>query len=346
MAAVPFKTTPPKSNNAAQQESGITDQEEPAEEPMLDLALFSDTHLGSATGLKAKNLIKGLDNLTLNFPGIDALLFSGDLSNSGKLDSLTAFYQTILEHSPVSKFICAGGNHDIGHSKLEMPEARNLLVELFNQYSGEKTEHVYYSTDVKGYKVIVLCDDLSEKKNRPLLSQEQIDFLDKELADGTKDAKPVFVICHWPLAGTNGLAKLWKNGGVNEEQTAQIKNILRKYNNVFFISGHTHGGITNLKFDLKHGYSYVEREYGVTYLSLPAFGAFNRHCIFSPSLFVHLEVFEDHVTIVPSSLRSLKLYPDYDRTVELNTESGINLEYEPEPEPEELGELIDTIDAK
>ena len=49
-------------------------------------------------------------------------------------------------------------------------------------------------------------------------------------------------MCHQPFAETHGLPEVWKTGDMGE-QNDEVRAVMEKYNNVFFINGHLHGGI-------------------------------------------------------------------------------------------------------
>lgn len=306
MVYMPFAQAPTESLDA-----------ENASELLLDVALFSDTHVTTEDNLKNKMLAKGLDNLTSFFPTTDAIVVSGDLTNGGKQESMELFYKTITGHSDVGAYVIAHGNHDVGHSPLSSGEARQMFIDTTNEYLGTEIDKVYYSTEVKGYKFIVMGDDAGDLSNTPVISDEQIAFIDAELADGTANGMPAFVICHWPLCGTNGLEKLWLGGGVNKEQSQKLKNVMEKYDNVYFITGHTHAGVTSSLFEKISGYSYVENKNGVNYISLPTYGKFNRHGVLWPNLIIRMEVYADHISFRPVSLRTLKWYGKYDKSVDI-----------------------------
>ncbi len=307
MSLVPFASSPAQPMNEVQ-----------SSEMILDVALFSDTHIKGEDSLSIKNFTRGIDNLSANYAGTDAVAFCGDLTNGGKESSLKLFYETLKAHSTAEKFICAPGNHDVGLSALSNDDARKLNIEYRNEYINAQAENIYYSTDVNGYGFIVIGDDIGNKSNTPVISDEQLAFLDNALANATENGKPAFVLCHWPLCKTNGLERLWPGGGVSKETSEDIKNILKKYNNVFFISGHTHGGLTSERFERFFGYSCVETDGGVTYVSLPTYGKFNRHGPLSPSIYVRMEVYADRIVFRPINLRKLKEYPDYNKTVLLS----------------------------
>ena len=127
------------------------------------------------------------------------------------------------------------------------------------------TENAYaegkyaYSEEVNGYKFIVMGSDKTEFEEA-YISDEQLDWLDKELASA--NGKPVFVILHQPLKLTPNLPTTWgngtnKNAGSVGEQNDEIKAILAshaKSGNVFLITGHLHAGFSQYSYQQIEGF--------------------------------------------------------------------------------------------
>ena len=153
---------------------------------------------------------------------------------------------------------------------------------------GKEIDKPYYSYDVEGYTFIVLGSDrqLFEKAK---ISAAQLSFLDSELERGTREGKPVFVVCHQPLENTHGLPEVWENGGIGE-QSEQVKQILMKYENVFFLNGHLHDGIYEKSLEI------FDEQKGVYSINLPAYGKENDYGPFSQQgLGVYVENYADRV---------------------------------------------------
>ena len=140
---------------------------------------------------------------------------------------------------------------------------------------------------MNGYTLIVLC---TEKRvlEKAYISKEQIDFLDKELARGTKDGKPVFVMCHQPFAETHGLPEVWKTGDMGE-QNDEVRAVMEKYRNVFFINGHLHGGIFEKLPET------LNEENGVYSISIPGYRKLNNFGIQDCGVGYYCEVYDNKV---------------------------------------------------
>ena len=163
---------------------------------LLNMSVISDTHLDQEFSPLAWFLGIGLRDMGRAKTPVDVVAVTGDLTNYGDEGSIDEFFTT-MEKNWDGKTIIAMGNHDIGHVEdKEAEEARQYFVEKYNAYQGLGIEKSYYSTEVNGYKFIVLTDQSDDSWDHPDLFQDQLDFLDAELANSGSDDKPVFVISH------------------------------------------------------------------------------------------------------------------------------------------------------
>jgi hyaluronate lyase len=171
---------------------------------------------------------------------IDALIGAGDITeNATKLDySLIKAELAGID----TRYILASGNHDIRVRFYK--QSLGAFSDLANELNGDDAMNSYhYSEVIEGYKVIVLGSDKT-KLEQAYISPEQLQWLDSEVA--AEEGKPTFVICHQPLKDThnemNAFGSITKAGGHVGEQSQDIQDVLAKYDNVFFISGHLHSG--------------------------------------------------------------------------------------------------------
>lgn len=289
----------------------------------LNAVLISDVHTDYREYIGQSIFAVGLQKLKVSCTPVDAVVVSGDLTNYGDEKSLERFYKILSESSPVDKanIIAAVGNHDIGHVTdlgITQDEAREYFARLTNEYLGTEIDRVYYSREIKGYRFIALGDEAENSWDWPEITQEQLDFLDSELALGTAEGKPVFVVCHWPINGTNGQETVWDDGGMDDCSDA-VRAVLEKYadKNVFYISGHLHEGLNSAvvtgMFDVRN----VETVNGVNYVNLPSYGLVNRYGIPWPCTGFQMEVYEDEVIFRARNYLTANWYVSYNRSVEL-----------------------------
>ena len=209
-------------------------------------------------------LERGFEDIENSDVDFDALLIAGDITELSDLISYNIFWDS-MEASEMENIILATGNHDL---KVNYKNNLKMITEKVEEYIGVDTDKPYYSYDVNGYTFIVLG---SEKMlfDEAYISEEQLLFLDCELARATANGKPAFVICHQPLTNTHGVPSATFGNGDLGEQSAQVREILEKYCNVFFLSGHLHDGITGKNLEV------LNEKNGVYSINLPAFGRVN-----------------------------------------------------------------------
>lgn len=286
------------------------------DEPLLTLEVLSDTHIGSDNAL---DLFKdGVNKINSQETHADGVIVAGDITNSGWESEYRDFYETLLKIED-SKLITANGNHDYGQTK-PREEHRPVAIKYRNQSLGVESEKDYYSTEVKGYKVVVLGDEGSAP-NSASISDEQIAFLDSELAQGAKDGKPCFVICHWPLKGTHGEALLWPiipGGSVKAATTRKLKQVMGKYDNVFYISGHLHAGL-NGPIARLFNMSCVQVKNGINCINVPSFGKGNRFGVTAKGTGMRFTLTEDKLLIEGRNYLTGEWYGKY--TYELGVKS-------------------------
>ena len=270
---------------------------------LMTVELISDTHIEEKELFRQSFLTTGLKNIKNAKADVDALVVAGDITNYADEPALAKYYDILKKHSTVP-VITAAGNHDIGHvgdrdvTDITREEAKANFIRYNNEYMGTSNTTTYYSTEINGYKFIVLGDDVINGGHWDAMdiSKEQMAFLDNELARAC--GKPVFVVCHWAVDEKNGQDIVYPDGGI-DLATNDIKSVMEKYRNVFYISGHIHGGIKSTAAADLAGFSNVEQENGVTYISLPTYGIINSFGDPSAATGIQMEVYEDEVIFRP-----------------------------------------------
>lgn len=289
----------------------------------MTVELISDTHLEPYEILRPMFLTIGLKNLQRAKTTIDAVVIAGDITNYADEESVIRHYKIASEYSPAT-VITAAGNHDIGHvgdkdmTDITREEAKANFIRLNNEYLGIEATNNYYSYEINGYTFIVLGDEVINGGHWDAmdLGAEQLNFLDSELARTTADGSPVFVVCHWPVDGINGQEITYPDSGI-DLSINDIKSIMEKYSNVFYISGHIHGGIKSEAAADYVGFSNVEQHNGVTYVSLPTYGIVNSFGDPSPATGIQMEVYENKVIFRPRNFLTNKWYTNAVYTIDL-----------------------------
>ena len=284
------------------------------ENSTLTVDIISDVHIEEKEIFKQAFLKCAFKNISNSKCDIDAVIVPGDVTNYADEPTLAKYYEIIDKYCDVP-VITAAGNHDIGHAgdrdvtDITKEQALQNFIDYRNEYLGTDYDVNYYSTEINGYKFIILGDEVVDGGHWDAISMtdEQLAFLDRELAEGTKDGKPVFVICHWPLEGTTSEDTVWPDSAIDAEDY-DIAPILEKYENVFWISGHMHSGVKCTAMDEWFGLTSVEVRNGVTYVNLPSFGFINSFGIPWSGTGFRMEVYEGKVLIRPRNYLTNKWY--------------------------------------
>ncbi len=287
----------------------------------LNVSLISDTHIDYRELYSQYVLADILRDVEKSSDGVDAFVVTGDLTNYGDGKSVEKFFDILKKHSTVENMIIASGNHDIGHVEdVTHEQARQRLIEFFNEYIDAGIRNIYYSRDVNGYTFIVLGDQDDDSWDFPEYYEDQLEFLDSELARATANGKPAFVISHVPVQGPNGQEIIWEDGAMRSEFGDPTREILEKYENVFFISGHLHAGINGELVKNQFGFSCVETINSVTYVNLPTVYLVNRYGIPWGGTGFQMEVYDDEVLFRARDFMTSSWYPSYDYSVALTAD--------------------------
>lgn len=225
-----------------------------SESVLLNVALISDTHSDSSYFHERSRILRrvfcGISR-TDSLP--DAVVIAGDVSNASDPKEYRMLEWSLEAFNKVENIIPAAGNHDVRACDT-YEEAAGYFCD-FASYCGIETDKTYYSTQLNGYYFIILGSE-DKLTLEASISDEQVSWLDGELAKAVKSEKPVFVVCHQPLYGTNNVyydPASDKNHGVGDSSDA-IAAVLKKYASdyaypVFYINGHLHHNFDQFTFD-------------------------------------------------------------------------------------------------
>ena len=250
----------------------------------LAFANIADTHLidNESATINLGNFFQDIKNAKGKF---DAVLIAGDLSEYGKIAEYNRFFNVFDQFKNTFKLFVTMGNHDV---RFLFSRNQKIIMDKVNEYLGIDTQgKSYYSYDVNGYTFIVIG---TEKRvlEKAHITQAQIDFLDSELSRATKEGKPAFVMCHQAFAFTHGLPEVWKTGDMGE-QSDDVRAVIEKYKNVFFINGHLHGGIFEKTLEI------LNKDNNVISLSIPCYRKENNFGIRDCGVGYYCEVYDNKV---------------------------------------------------
>ncbi len=278
---------------------------EKPENVKLAFACAADTHLinkESAT-VNLNNLFCDIKNAKNKF---DAVLMAGDLTEYGRKCEYSRFFNVFDKYKNEFKLFVTMGNHDV---RFQYGRNQKIIMAKADEYLNIKTNgKSFYSYDINGYTFIVIG---TEKRvlEKAHITSEQMNFLDKELARGTKDGKPVFVMCHQAFAETHGLPEVWKTGDMGE-QSDQVRAIMEKHKNVIFLNGHLHGGVFEKTFEV------LNETNNVVSLSIPGYRKENNFGITDCGVGYYAEVYDDKVVFTARDFEKGKpITGDYTKIV-------------------------------
>lgn len=206
------------------------------EDCRLCVAVISDSHI-EGNNLPRYNVFGTiLKDAKNNSFGNDAAVFLGDNTMNGQDIESLLFYGAVKKMNVADQLITVCGNHDVGNGEGDYDKLRDRFLSYNNGVLGMDIEKPYYYKIVNGYYFIVLAPETLCVYELPV-SDEQYKFLDETLALATADGKPAFVCAHHPWDE----AELYDPAtGESDWMDDTMYDILTKYDNVFYLSGHTH----------------------------------------------------------------------------------------------------------
>ncbi len=281
----------------------------------MTVVAWADPQLSNYMAKRFQPFDAACEDLANAGEGVDALLVAGDIAENG----LACEYEYISEklaNANVGGFMFAIGNHD---TRLR---SYKQVVNRFTTFANELNAGVgndftmdalHYTYDVNGYTFIILGTDTAEFEES-YINDEQLDWLDSELAKATADGKPAFVVCHQSLKDTHGLPGTWNSpddrAGTIGKQSDEIKAILNKYENVIMVSGHLHTGIgqyTYQKIDNFHS------------INLPSTTIVNKDGDYNNAgIGFVIEAYDNHVLFRARDFAQGKYIPEYDIDIALS----------------------------
>ena len=286
----------------------------------IDFVLTGDTQVCDYMPEREANLISFAEDMNNSDIDLDAFLIVGDIAENGMQEEFDRVTSHIKDFN-AKNFIMCTGNHDIRLREFEQSKER--FLNFMNGLNTEENakDNVYFKYMVDDYTFLVMGSEESRFEDA-FISREQLQWLNIELKEATKDGKPVFVICHYPLAEGHGLPNTWgsANSGAGDEslptyerkddydmtgcigdQTNDVYDILTKYENVFFVTGHLHTGFG------KYTYETISEENNVQGVNVPSVGIDNKDGVYNnPGTGLFVEVTDSQVIFYARDFRNGK----------------------------------------
>ena len=235
----------------------------------LEFVVLSDTHVqSSASSTSARIYDEGLNKIVTTMPNAKAIVNCGDFSSDGADSEFARYYSIIDKYDEKLQFVNALGNHDVRWTSQGWDGVYDRYMSYNQKYMGE-TDKVYYDTWIgegEDQHHFVVINTEWDIKDSSYISSEQLEWLDKTMAEGAEDGKPIFVVLHEPLRNTiadtdsyNGYSDFPLDEG---PQDFALKEVLRKYPQSIILTGHVHAGLGTNEI--------VETDYG-TLVSVPSY---------------------------------------------------------------------------
>ncbi len=207
--------------------------------PTLRFSVLSDIHINSTSShTYNQNFKAALQDIVSVAPSTEAIFINGDIADRGSEAEYEEYNKMVDEYSSDIPVYCSIGNHDFRGGKNDAGQ-----IEMFLNATGSK-DKVYYDMYIGDVHYIMLGSERNaDGSSRAYLSNEQLSWLSKTLAQDRGKDTPVFVFLHQGIkdtvAGTRESEIAVQNWhGIQQE--AKFKKILSDYPQVVLFSGHSH----------------------------------------------------------------------------------------------------------
>jgi hypothetical protein len=165
-------------------------------------------------------------------PDADCMVLAGDITNSGDMREYVFLQNIMNAYCRIGTRLPEIGNHDSWHHSDDPDYA--VAAQNFKAFclmNGVLLDRVYYRKDVNGVPFLMTGVEYGDFGD-PVISGEQLRWLDRELEDACASGSPVFVVCHKPVESMGALGERLENILLSRAETATAPIIL--------VSGHRH----------------------------------------------------------------------------------------------------------
>ena len=285
-------------------------------------AVISDMHLKD--NFVRKGMLElGFYDMSRSIDTLDAVVFTGDITDHGYIEMWDCFADAASQFNIAKDSIIVTGNHDTwGPDRDNLETVKSTFIDYNKRISGRDISEMYYTTSIGDCPAIILGSE--GDSTSATVSEKQINWFAEQMEAASETGKPIFVFFHQPINGTHGLPYTWEldgtqapdKGGIGDASD-DIFNIIKKYKNVFYISGHIHEGFANEESSAC--YVSVEKHGNYTLVNLP--------CYMYPDLIrgghaangtgYVFEVYRDKVAIRARNFAASTWVTKYDETIYL-----------------------------
>lgn len=199
----------------------------------MRLLVMSDLHLSKNPWQVRKALKMG--------ECADAVLLVGDLTNDGTPAQMALMHRCIAEVLPDTPVFAVAGNHDYPYQPSPMIREGFCDFETLQEWLLRRQLYPYVLDDSGAWAVrmgeieIIGLNCVWHWRRFKFKDGAQLNWLEDHLE--TNDARWHIILCHAPLLAHNPKRSDSKPYLSRDEQ---LQRILDSYENIIFISGHTH----------------------------------------------------------------------------------------------------------
>lgn len=204
--------------------------------PIFTFPMISDVHITKTNAQSHRKFVHALQDLEEVAPNYDVIIMNGDSISDGHADSYEKLDELLAEHLQ-KESICAIGNHEFFQN-----DGNEASISRYLNFAN--VEKVYFERIIKGIPFIFLGSESwgpigAPTKDSAVLSDEQLDWLEKTLAKHATSSGPIFVCLHQPIpymmAGTDQID--YQQLIIQRDELVEI---LSNYPQVIYFSGHSH----------------------------------------------------------------------------------------------------------
>ncbi|WP_129688912.1 carbohydrate-binding protein [Gottfriedia acidiceleris] len=194
---------------------------------------ISDTHANVQGDISDVRLDNALHDAVSN--NVQSVSVVGDLTESGTDAQYNTLMKTMNKYPQLDRNLILG-NHDVRWMG-GFETAKNRFL------THTDMPGVYYDKWINGYHFIYLATETDEKDSA-YISDTQMKWLSARLAENASLDKPIFLFLHQPLDNTVYEEYPSDPYQSDEVQDQKLKDIIGKYPQSVFITGHIHYPLT------------------------------------------------------------------------------------------------------
>ncbi len=193
--------------------------------PLFTFSVLSDVHITNNSKHRfVTRFASALTQIKTIAPNCATIVLNGDFTDNGYANEYDMLNKILQDNSPLPPVTFVGGNHEF---RRNYPEELTVFIQktgmqgIYGDYWLNEHHFIYFGTESSG-------TDGAD------ISDAQVDWFKKTIAEKYTKGRPIFVFLHQPLTNT---VRSQTPEVVND---SKIRAIVDAYPEVIFFSGHTH----------------------------------------------------------------------------------------------------------